>query len=107
MNLLDNAIKYAPAGTRIEVAVAAEGGNVVTRVRDEGPGIPAGEHARIFEKFYRLDPEQRSGVSGTGLGLYISRELVERMGGELDVENGAGPGASFRLALPAAARNGR
>jgi signal transduction histidine kinase len=102
VNLLDNAIKYTPGGTRILVDVAAEGGRVFARVHDQGAGIPAAEQARIFEKFYRLDPDQTSGVSGTGLGLYISRELVERMGGELTVSSREGEGSTFAVALPAA-----
>jgi signal transduction histidine kinase len=98
-NLVDNATKYAPAGTRVEVSAAAPEGRVVLRVRDEGAGIPVAERGRIFEKFYRLDPDHVSGVAGTGLGLYISRELVERMGGELWVEQEERPGATFALAL--------
>jgi two-component system phosphate regulon sensor histidine kinase PhoR len=102
VNLVDNAIKYTPGGTRIVVDVAAEGGRVFARVHDQGAGIPADEQGRIFEKFYRLDPDQTSGVSGTGLGLYISRELVERMGGELTVSSREGEGSIFAIALPAA-----
>jgi two-component system phosphate regulon sensor histidine kinase PhoR len=107
VNLVDNAIKYTPVGTRIHVDVAAEGGRVFARVHDEGPGIPAAEQEWIFEKFYRLDPDQTSGVSGTGLGLYISRELVERMGGELTVDSQEGQGSTFAVALPAALSAGR
>jgi signal transduction histidine kinase len=57
------------------------------QVADHGPGVPFGERRRVFEKFVRLDPNMRSGVNGTGLGLYIARELVERMGGRLWVES--------------------
>jgi PAS domain S-box-containing protein len=99
-NLLDNAVKYAPGDIAVEVA--CEGERVVARVRDRGPGIPPPERQRIFEKFYRLDPDQTSGVAGTGLGLYISRQLVERMGGELRLEDVDEPGATFAIALPAA-----
>jgi signal transduction histidine kinase len=98
-NLVDNATKYAPSGTRVDVSVVAERDRVVARVRDEGPGIPLSERGRIFEKFYRLDPDHVSGVAGTGLGLYISRELVERMGGEIWVEAEERPGATFAVAL--------
>jgi PAS domain S-box-containing protein len=98
-NLVDNATKYAPSGTRVDVRVAAERDRVVARVRDEGPGIPPAERGRIFEKFYRLDPDHVSGVAGTGLGLYISRELVERMGGELWVDPEERAGATFAVAL--------
>jgi PAS domain S-box-containing protein len=101
-NLLDNAIKYAPRAA-IDVEVCVSSGCVVARVRDTGPGIPASEQERIFEKFYRLDPHLTSGVSGSGLGLYICRELVERMGGRLRVESAEGKGATFTVALPPAA----
>jgi two-component system, OmpR family, phosphate regulon sensor histidine kinase PhoR len=102
VNLVDNAIKYTPPGTAVRVVVELQAGRVVAQVRDEGAGIPPEEQERIFEKFYRLDPDQRSGVSGTGLGLYISRELVERMDGELSVESQPGSGSTFRVALPTA-----
>jgi signal transduction histidine kinase len=67
---------------------------------DEGLGIPSSERERIFEKFYRLDPEQRRGVGGSGLGLYICRELVERMNGRIEVESEPGKGSRFTVALP-------
>jgi two-component system sensor histidine kinase SenX3 len=69
-------------------------------VFDEGLGIPAGEQSRIFEKFYRLDPQQTKGVGGSGLGLYICRELVERMDGRLTVESEPGKGSRFSVVLP-------
>ena len=80
-NLLDNALKYSAEG--ISVTVAAE--RVCARfiVADNGPGVPASEEDRIFEKFYRLDPYQHGGVGGTGLGLYIAKELVDRMDGRI------------------------
>jgi signal transduction histidine kinase len=87
----------------VDVSVGAERERVVLRVRDEGPGIPRSERGRIFEKFYRLDPDHVSGVAGTGLGLYISRELVERMGGEIWVEPEERQGATFAVALRRAA----
>jgi PAS domain S-box-containing protein len=102
VNLLDNAIKYSPDGG--EVVVELEGGNGRVRlaVRDRGLGIPPGEHERIFEKFYRLDPALTRGVGGSGLGLFISRELVGRMGGSLTVRSQPGTGAAFVVDLPAA-----
>ena len=102
VNLLDNAIKYSPDGG--EVVVELEGGNGRVRlaVRDRGLGIPPGEHERIFEKFYRLDPALTRGVGGSGLGLFISRELVGRMGGSLTVRSQPGDGAAFVVDLPAA-----
>jgi PAS domain S-box-containing protein len=99
-NLVDNAIKYSPEGGEVEVRVAAANGDCVIEVVDQGLGIPSAERERIFEKFYRLDPQQTQGVGGSGLGLYISRELVERMNGRLSVESQPGEGSRFTLTLP-------
>ena len=101
-NLLDNAVKYSPDGGVIRLTVEDEGGRVRFVVRDEGLGIPPGERQRIFEKFYRLDPNLTRGVGGTGLGLYICRELVERMGGRLSVTANESGGSSFAVELPRA-----
>jgi signal transduction histidine kinase len=73
---------------------------VIFYVKDEGIGVPADEQARIFEKFYRLDPQMTRGVGGTGLGLYICSELVHRMGGNIWVESQEGEGSTFLLELP-------
>src|SRR5207247_2097553 len=102
MNLLDNAIKYSPDGGTIGVRVARSDAFVSFAVTDEGLGVPTAEHGRIFEKFYRLDPELTRGVGGTGLGLYISRELVRRMNGRITVESSEGEGSTFTIELPAA-----
>jgi two-component system phosphate regulon sensor histidine kinase PhoR len=100
VNLLDNAIKYG--GDRVEVR--ADGANGVVRivVADTGPGISLGDRQRIFEKFYRADPQLAREPSGTGLGLYISRELTERMGGRLELSPEPGSGATFVVELPKA-----
>jgi PAS domain S-box-containing protein len=100
--LLDNAVKYSPEGGRVELVVKAQDDCVRFTVRDEGIGIPPGEQERIFEKFYRLDPDLRRGVGGPGLGLYICRELVRRMHGRIAVESEPGHGSSFTVDLPAA-----
>ena len=71
-------------------------------VADQGIGIPLAERERIFEKFYRLDPNLTRGVGGTGLGLYICRELISRMGGAIRVESTEGAGSTFTVELPAA-----
>ena len=102
VNLLDNAIKYSPDGGGVVVELAGGQSRVRLTVRDCGLGIPPGEHERIFEKFYRLDPALTRGVGGSGLGLFISRELVSRMGGSLTVRSQPGEGSAFVVDLPAA-----
>jgi two-component system phosphate regulon sensor histidine kinase PhoR len=101
-NLVENAVKYSPEGGRIDVVVEQVGDRVRFEVRDEGLGIPLDEQERIFKKFYRLDPDQTRGIGGTGLGLYICRELVHRMGGELQVSSAPGRGSTFWFDLPLA-----
>jgi len=100
VNLVENAIKYSPSGGRIEVRVIDGPDELRIEVRDEGLGIPPSEQARIFEKFYRLDAEMTRGVGGSGLGLYISREIVEQMGGTLSVRSSRGVGSTFSVTLP-------
>jgi PAS domain S-box-containing protein len=100
VNLVENAIKYSPGGGRIELGVEPTDGVVLFRVVDEGMGIPTDEQERIFEKFYRLDPAMTQGIGGTGLGLYICRELVERMGGRIWLESDEGKGSTFFFELP-------
>jgi signal transduction histidine kinase len=102
VNLLDNAIKYSPSGGAITVSLEAGREVVRISVADEGLGIPPAERERIFEKFYRLDPGLRRGVGGTGLGLYISRQYINAMGGRLWVEPSSRPGSMFHLELPLA-----
>jgi PAS domain S-box-containing protein len=102
VNLLDNAIKYSPDGGEVAVELAGGAGRVRLTVRDHGLGIPPGDQERIFEKFYRLDPALTRGVGGSGLGLFISRELVSRMGGSITVRSQPGEGAAFVVELPAA-----
>jgi PAS domain S-box-containing protein len=101
-NLVDNAVKYSPDGGHVRVDISEAGGHLRFTVRDEGLGVPPAEHRRIFEKFYRLDPDLSRGVGGTGLGLYISRELLERMGGRIWVESSGQGGSAFVAELPLA-----
>jgi PAS domain S-box-containing protein len=105
VNLLDNAVKYSPDGGRIEIELEAGSASVRFSVHDEGLGVPPNEQRRIFEKFYRLDPNLTRGVGGTGLGLYICRELVHRMQGRLWVVSPRqeGKGSTFAFELPTAA----
>ena len=100
VNLIDNAAKYSPGGGRVDVLLNSDDGAVQFSVRDEGLGIPVAEQGRIFEKFYRLDAGMRRGVGGTGLGLFIARELVELMGGRLSVRSQPGIGSTFVFELP-------
>ena len=100
LNLLENAIKYSPEGGPVVLRLAADNGRLRLHVHDEGLGIPRGEQERIFEKFYRADPNLARGVGGTGLGLYICRELVQRMGGDIEVESEPGKGSTFTVDLP-------
>src|SRR4029079_14974000 len=101
-NLIDNAVKYSPDGGHVHIRVARVGHRIRFRVRDEGLGIPTAEQARIFEKFFRLDPQLTRGRRGTGLGLYICRELVERMHGRIGVDSDGRKGSSFWVELPVA-----
>jgi PAS domain S-box-containing protein len=101
-NLIDNGIKYSPDGGRVGVEIGRSGGRVRFCVSDEGLGVPPAEQDRIFEKFFRLDPNLTRGVGGTGLGLYITRELVTRMHGRVWVVSDGSSGSSFFLELPIA-----
>ncbi len=97
-NLADNAIKYAGAGRRVEVALGVRDGNAALEVRDDGPGIPAEDQAHIFDRFYRADPARTRG--GTGLGLALARSIVLVHGGQISVESSRGMGTVFRVLLP-------
>jgi signal transduction histidine kinase len=102
VNLTENAIKYSPDGGRTVVRVDLAGPALRFSVRDQGIGIAPEEQARIFERFHRLDPNMTRGVGGTGLGLYICRELVQRMGGRIWVTSHEGAGSTFAFDLPLA-----
>jgi PAS domain S-box-containing protein len=101
-NFVDNAVKYSPDGGRVELEISRRDHAVRFSVVDRGLGIPPGEQRRIFDKFYRVDPNLTRGVGGTGLGLYISRELVRRMNGTIWVESSEGEGSRFSFELPVA-----
>ena len=99
-NLFDNAIKYAPAGTRIEVALEKSSRDVLLSIRDHGPGVPAEQHQRVFDRFVRL--EAHRGTPGSGLGLSVVRVIAVRHGAEIHVED-AEAGLRVRLRFPTAA----
>ena len=98
VNLLENAARYTPAGSQIEVSAAVIDGAVRVEIADHGPGIPAGEEERIFDKFHR--GVQDSGSGGIGLGLTICRGIISAHGGRIWADNRAGGGAVFRFTLP-------
>ena len=99
-NLLENAVKYSPAGEAVDVRARAEDGRVLVTVEDSGPGIPTGQHGLIFERFGRANVGL--GKPGTGLGLFIARSIAEAHGGTLSVASAPGEGATFTLELPVA-----
>jgi signal transduction histidine kinase len=101
VNLLDNALKYSAPDSRVDVRIRELAAGVELEVEDEGIGIPPDGLPRVFDKFYRADPDMLGGVGGSGLGLYISRELIEQMGGTIGVRSTPGRGSTFRLRLPA------
>ena len=99
-NLLDNADKYSPADTPIEIDLRANQKEVVVSIRDEGPGLPQEDLERVFEKFYRADSSDSQSAYGYGLGLYVCRSLVEAQGGRVWAENHPSGGAIFSISLP-------
>ncbi len=114
LNLLSNALKYSPAGSDIEItsSVDHEQQEVTLRIRDYGHGVPPADQERLFERFVRLERDMNSPVRGAGLGLYISKRLIEAMGGRIWIESAGipGKGSTFAFALkqaedPSAAMN--
>jgi PAS domain S-box-containing protein len=101
-NIVDNAIKYSPSGGDVRLRIEPADAYVRFTIADHGLGIPPAERSRIFEKFYRLDPDMTLGIGGTGLGLYISRELVRQVDGRIWVESNQGSGSVFHVEIPAA-----
>jgi two-component system sensor histidine kinase KdpD len=100
LNLLENAAKYTPPGSPLEVSVERRGEQAVLEVADRGPGLPPGAEARVFERFYRAADSHRS--RGTGLGLTVSEAIVRAHHGRIEAENRPGGGALFRVSLPLA-----
>lgn len=101
-NLLENAVKYSPPGSTVEVRARPEGNVVELSVSDEGVGIPERDHERIFERFYRVGNVRAGDGGGTGLGLALVRNVIDNHRGEVIVESGEGQGSTFTLRLPAA-----
>ena len=102
VNLLDNAVKFSPPGSTIEtrISINEETGRWELSVCDQGPGIPAAEHARIFERFHRLGGELRRETQGTGIGLSLVKAIAEAHGGSIVLTSAAGQGSAFTLTIP-------
>ncbi len=100
INLIDNAIKYAGSGGRIEVVVAEEGAHATVQVIDNGPGIAPADQPRIFERFYRVDRSRSREMGGTGLGLSIVKHIAQAHGGSVEVASAPGNGSAFTLRIP-------
>jgi signal transduction histidine kinase len=104
LNLLDNAVKYGPAGQTITVSLAAHGSSARVTVADEGPGVPAREREAIWTPFFRGDAAAAQGAGGSGIGLAIVKDLVAQMGARIEVGTASGRGAAFHLDVPVAQR---
>jgi signal transduction histidine kinase len=102
-NLLDNAVRFTPAGGRVRVTAAGHNGSVDVAVADTGPGIPAEHLPRLFERFYRIDTSRSRDEGGTGIGLAIARSVVEAHGGRIWAESEPGRGSTFTFELPVTA----
>jgi len=104
-NLVDNALKYTPAGGRVELHAGRRDGRVMVEVSDTGIGIEPSEQTHVFERFYRVDKARSRDVPGTGLSLAIVKHLVETHGGSVEIESWPGRGSTFRVLLPPPAGN--
>ena len=100
LNLLDNAVKYTPAGGEILLALTRQNGNAEIVVRDTGIGIPEAAQQRVFDRFYRVDKARARAMGGAGLGLSIAQWIVEVHGGEINVASAPGEGSTFTVVLP-------
>lgn len=98
-NLVDNAIKYTPEG-KVDVNVTGDDEHIIISIKDNGIGIPAEDMPHLFQKFYRVENKDTNQISGTGLGLYLSRRLIEIMGGRIWAESKFKSGSTFNIQLP-------
>jgi signal transduction histidine kinase len=106
-NLVANALKYTPEGGEVRLTARYEGERWFVVVSDSGPGIPTESIAKVFEPFYRLSRDERSGVEGSGLGLAICREMVDQMWGEITIKSVIGQGTRVTVELPSENPAGR
>jgi signal transduction histidine kinase len=101
VNIIHNAVKYSPVGENIALRVRrGEGNRVVVEIEDHGPGIPAEDQQRVFDRFYRVDKARWSESGGAGLGLSIAKWAVEAHGGSIGLQSEGNQGCTFRISLP-------
>jgi signal transduction histidine kinase len=105
--LVDNALRYTPRGGHVHVQVAADGGNALITVHDDGMGIPGDALNHVFDRFYRADEARTRESGGTGLGLAIAQELVKKHGGRIEVDSAVGIGTTFVVRIPLARSQAR
>jgi signal transduction histidine kinase len=98
--LIDNAIKYSPAGAQIKVSVVHRDNNLVISVQDNGPGLEPEELAQVFDPFFRAPSTERLGISGRGLGLTITKAVIEQHGGRVWATGTPGHGCAFSFSIP-------
>src|SRR6185436_316041 len=104
INLLDNAVKFTPDGGRIRIEARVAGDRLSIAVSDTGPGIPADDLGRVFERFYRVERSRDRREGGTGLGLAIAKHLVQAMDGSIEASSTVGTGSTFRVSIPLASQ---
>jgi two-component system phosphate regulon sensor histidine kinase PhoR len=102
VNILDNAVKYTPAGGEVNISMEPKGGLAVIRITDTGIGIHAADLPNIFDRFFRVKGSATRGISGSGLGLSLAKRIVEAHQGHIDVESEPGRGTTFKVSLPLA-----
>src|SRR6185503_1514571 len=100
INLIENAIKYAPVGGQISLTAAKKPDEIQISIHNTGPGIPPEHLQRLFDRFYRVDADRSSQTGGAGLGLAIAHEIVRLHGGEIDVQSEPGQGVTVTVHLP-------
>ena len=102
VNLVGNAIKYTPPQGKVEVGLKVAGQSIITWVKDNGIGIGPDDQAKLFQRFFRVESDETRHIQGTGLGLFIVRQIIEHMNGKIWVESEKGQGSTFYFTLPTA-----